>query len=45
MRETILEKLDEIEKRPTKHWEAVITGIIAAIVGALGAAIMSGIIH
>lgn len=38
-------KLDEIEKRPAKHWEAVVTGIIAAIVGALGAAIMSGIIH
>lgn len=39
------ERLDEIEKKPAKHWEAVVTGIIAAIVGALGTAIAAGIIH
>ena len=39
------DRLDEIEKKPAKHWEAVVTGILAAIVGALGTAIASGIIH
>ena len=39
------DRLDELEKKPAKHWEAVITGLIAAIVGALGTAIAAGIIH
>lgn len=39
------ERLDKIEDKPAKHWEAVVTGIIAAIVGALGTAIATGIIH
>lgn len=39
------ERLEEIEKKPARHWEAVITGILAAIVSALGTAIASGIIR
>lgn len=35
-------RLDEIEKKPAKRWDVVITGAISAIVGALMAAIMSG---
>jgi hypothetical protein len=38
-------RLDEIEKRPAKRWDAVVTGIIGAVVGALGAAIMTGVLH
>ena len=39
------ERLTEIEQKPVKRYDAIITGIIGAIVGALGAAVMSGIIH
>jgi hypothetical protein len=39
------ERLTAIEEKPAKRWDAVITGIIGAIVGALGAALASGIIH
>ena len=39
------ERLDEIEKKPAKRWDAIVTGIIGAVVGAIGEAIMSGIIH
>lgn len=39
------QRLDEIEKRPAKRWDAVVTGIIGAVVGALGAAIMTGVLH
>lgn len=39
------ERLTTIEQKPAKRWDAVVTGIVGAIVGALGAAIMSGIIH
>lgn len=39
------ERLSDLEKQPAKHWEAVVAGIIAAIVGALGTAIASGVIH
>lgn len=37
-------RLTEIESKPTKRWDAVITGVIGAVVGALGAAVMSGLI-
>jgi len=37
-------RLTEIESKPTKRWDAVITGVIGAVVGALGAALMSGLI-
>lgn len=39
------ERLEQVEKQPAKRWETVVTGILAAIVGAIGAAIASGIIH
>ena len=38
------ERLERIEEKPTKRWDAVITGVIGAVVGALGAAVMSGLI-
>ena len=37
-------RLDEIEKKPAKRWDVVITGAISAIVGALMAAMMTGLI-
>ena len=37
------ERLSEIERKPAQHWETVVTGLLAAIVGALGAAIAGGI--
>lgn len=37
-------RLDEIEKKPAKRWDVVITGALSAIVGALMAAMMSGLI-
>lgn len=36
------QRLEEIEKKPAKRWDVVITGAISAIVGALMAAMMSG---
>lgn len=39
------ERLERIEEKPTKRWDAVITGLIGAIIGALGAALMNGVIH
>jgi SMC interacting uncharacterized protein involved in chromosome segregation len=38
-------RLDEIEKKPAKRWDVVITGALSAIVGALMAAMMSGLIR
>jgi hypothetical protein len=38
------ERIESIEEKPVKRWDAVVTGIIGAIVGALGAALMSGVI-
>ena len=38
------ERLEEIEKKPAKRWDVVITGAISAIVGALMAAMMTGLI-
>ena len=38
-------RLDEIEKKPAKRWDVVITGALSAIVGALMAAAMSGLFH
>ena len=39
------ERLEEIEKKPAKRWDVVITGALSAIVGALMAAMMSGLIR
>ena len=39
------ERLDEIEKKPAKRWDVVITGAISAIVGALMAAMLAGAFH
>ena len=39
------ERLNEIEKKPAKRWDVVVTGAISAIVGALMAALLSGAIH
>lgn len=39
------ERLDAIEQKPTKRWETVVTGILAAIAGAIGTAIAAGIIQ
>lgn len=39
------DRLDEIEKRPAKRWDVVITGAISAIVGALMAAALGGLIQ
>ena len=38
------ERLEEIEKKPAKRWDVVITGALSAIVGAFMAALMSGMI-
>lgn len=39
------QRLEEIEKKPAKRWDVVITGTISAIVGALMAALLSGAIQ
>lgn len=39
------ERLNEIEKKPAKRWDVVVTGALSAIVGALMAALMSGLIN
>ena len=39
------ERLEEIEKKPAKRWDVVITGALSAIVGAMMAALMSGMIR
>lgn len=39
------ERLTAIEEKPVKRWDAIVTGIIGAIVGALGAAMAAGVIH
>lgn len=38
-------RLDEIEKKPAKRWDVVVTGAISAIVGALMAALLTGAFH
>lgn len=38
-------RLENIESKPGKRWESLITGIIGAIAGAVGTAIASGLIH
>ncbi len=37
-------RLEQIESKPAKRWDALIGGIIGAAAGAVGAAIMAGII-
>ena len=39
------QRLEAIEEKPGKRWDSIITGIIGAVIGALGAAVMSGILH
>lgn len=39
------QRLESIEAKPGKRWESLITGILGAIAGAVGAAIVTGIIH
>ena len=38
------DRLEEIEKKPAKRWDVVITGALSAIVGALMAALMTGLV-
>ena len=38
-------RLEAIEEKPAKRWDLVVTGLISAAVGALGAAVMSGMIQ
>lgn len=40
----VAETVDEIEKKPAKHWDSIIAAVIAAIGGGLGGAIISSII-
>lgn len=39
------DRLTEIEKKPGKRWESVVTAILGAVAGAVGAGIAAGIIH
>lgn len=39
------ERIEGIEAKPGKRWEALIGGIIGAVAAAIGAAVMAGIIH
>ena len=38
------EKLEQIEQRPAKHWDSVVSGIIAGVVGILIGLMSAGII-
>lgn len=40
----IAEKVDEIEKKPAKNWQTIVTGLISAIVGGLGTLIVTKLI-
>lgn len=42
---SIAEKVEDIEQKPAKRWESVIAGIIGAIAGGVGTAIISIIIR
>lgn len=39
------EKIEGLESKPGKRWEALIAGLIGAVAAALGAAAMAGILH
>lgn len=39
------QRLECIEAKPGKRWESLVTGILGAIAGAIGAAIVTGIIR
>lgn len=39
------EHLENIESKPGKRWESLMTGIVGAIAGAVGAAIAAGFLH
>ena len=44
MRETlnsVVEQVEEIEKKPAKRWEAIIAAIIGAVGGSIGTAIIT----
>lgn len=38
-------RLESIEQKPAKKWDALVFGILGAIAAAIGAAIMSGVVH
>lgn len=38
-------RLENLEQKPAKRWDAVVTGIIGAVVGALVGAVLAGAIH
>ena len=40
-----VEHLENIESKPGKRWESLMTGIVGAIAGAVGAAIAAGFLH
>ena len=35
-------RLDEIEKKPAKRWDVVVTGALSALIGAVMAALLAG---
>jgi len=39
------DRLDKIEERPAKKWDAVVSGIIAGVVGILIGLLSSGVLH
>lgn len=39
------ERLESIESKPGKRWETLVGGIVGAIAGVIGAAIVAGVIH
>lgn len=38
-------RIEAIEQKPAKRWDLIVTGLISAIVGGIGAAILGGILH
>lgn len=40
----VAEKVDEIEKKPAKNWQTIVTGLISAVVGGAGALIVEKLI-
>ena len=40
----VAEKVDEIEKKPAKNWQTIVTGLISAVVGGAGTLIVEKLI-
>ena len=40
----VAEKVDEIEKKPARNWQAIMTGLISAVVGGAGTLIVEKLI-